>query len=147
MVKGGACRQCKNEYAATRKTDPEVRKKESQYQKEWHKKTYTKDKRRESYDNNIITAMLYRAKKRADDRGLEFTLVPEDIIIPDTCPVLGIEIKRVWGKKETSPSLDRIDPTKGYTKENTVVISNRANRLKSDATLEEIMKIMKYMKG
>jgi hypothetical protein len=147
MVRGGACRQCKNEYAATRKKDPEVRKRESQYQKERHKKTYTKDKRREAYDRNIIVSMLYRAKRRAEERGLEFSIDVEDIIIPNTCPVLGTEIKRVWGKKESSPSLDRMDPTKGYTKENSVVISNRANRLKSDATLEDITKIMEYMKG
>jgi len=37
-----------------------------------------------------------------------------------------------------SPSLDRIDPTKGYVKGNVWIISHKANTFKSYATHEEL---------
>ena len=39
---------------------------------------------------------------------------------------------------ENSPSLDRIDPTKGYVKGNVWIISHKANVFKSYATHEEL---------
>ena len=148
LVKGGACRQCKNEVQSRLRNLPDNKKKIAEYHRERHKKLYTTEKRREQYSNHLEASMFYRAKKRAKKLGIEFSIELNDIVIPEKCPVLGIEIKRkIDGKKESSPSLDRKDSTKGYTKENIAVISNRANRLKSDATLEEITLIMKYIKG
>lgn len=148
LVKGGACRECKNEMAKKLRNTPEAKRKAAEYHHERHKRLYSTEKRRESYRKDIEGSMWYRAKKRAECKGLEFNIEPNDIIVPEVCPILGIKIDRsVNGKKENSPSLDRKDLTKGYTKENITVISNRANRIKSDATLEEITLIMKYMKG
>jgi hypothetical protein len=42
-------------------------------------------------------------------------------------------------------SVDRIDNNSGYTKDNIKVISFRANRLKSNGTLEEFEQIVKYL--
>jgi len=83
--------------------------------------------------------MLCQAKKRAKKKGLDFNLEISDIRIPQRCPLLGIEIW-VAGEVQTSasPSLDRIDPSLGYIKGNVWVISNRANTIKSDATIEEL---------
>ena len=70
-----------------------------------------------------------------------------DVIIPDICPMLGIKLftgNGVLG--DNSPTLDRIDSTLGYTKDNIQVISYRANRIKNDATVEELEKIVEYMK-
>ena len=77
-----------------------------------------------------------------------FSLTKEDIIIPDVCPVLGIPLQIGSGRPSAnSPTLDRRDNSKGYTPENTFVISYRANSIKSDATPEELEKVLSYAKG
>jgi len=70
-------------------------------------------------NNYYLYYMLFAASKRAKKKGLIFSLSEEDIIIPSTCPLLGIPIMK--GDKKispNSPSLDRIDNTKGYIKDN-----------------------------
>jgi hypothetical protein len=80
-----------------------------------------------------------RAKYRAKQKGREFTITKEDIVIPDICPLLGTPMK--------SPSLDRIDSSKGYVKGNVWVISNRANTLKNDATLTELKTLVENLEN
>ena len=88
-----------------------------------------------------------RAKSRAKKQGLDFNLSIEDIVIPEICPLLGIKIKMgvYTGKSGTaldsSPSLDRIDSTKGYIKGNIGVISFLANMMKNKATPKQIKTI------
>ena len=85
-------------------------------------------------------------KKRAKLKGFDFDITLDDIPpIPEICPVLGIPIISNDGKSaptDNSPSVDRIDSTKGYIKGNIRIISNRANRIKSDATVDELRKIL-----
>lgn len=86
------------------------------------------------------------AAKRAQERGLEFDLVYEDLVYPTHCPVLGIELENDTSDRNTSPALDRFDNDKGYTMDNVRIISGRANDLKKDGTVEEIEAILEYMK-
>jgi hypothetical protein len=44
-----------------------------------------------------------------------------------------------------SASVDRFDNSKGYTRENVRVISNRANLLKKDADAGELRAVLTYM--
>ena len=86
--------------------------------------------------------VLWRqARDRAKRKGMEFTISPQDVhdAIVEKCPVLGIDLK-LSGKQywDTSPSIDRLDSSKGYTPSNIWVISAKANRIKSDATLVEL---------
>jgi len=91
--------------------------------------------------------MLKRAQKRAKRKGLVFDISLSDIDIPAVCPVLGISLAVTNGgtPSDTSPSLDRLDSRKGYVKGNVQVISWRANRIKCDATVDEVKRLLSYM--
>lgn len=96
---------------------------------------------------NIEKRLYEGAKRRAEERGLDFEIEISDIKIPEYCPVLGIKLEPCSEDKGRSPSIDRIDNNGGYTKENIKIISYRANSLKSDATTDELLRIVKYMEG
>ena len=70
----------------------------------------------------------------------------EAIEYPKVCPVLGIKLD--WsmnGKKlSNSPSLDRIDNTKGYIPGNVILISDLANSMKRNATLKQLKQFSRY---
>ena len=86
--------------------------------------------------------MLARAKSRSKQSGLCFNIDIEDIIIPDYCPILGIELNVHEGKsggKSGSPSLDRIDNSLGYIKGNVIVLSQLANAMKNSATGQNLI--------
>ena len=90
--------------------------------------------------------LLSLAKRRARTKGIEYNLVIEDLNIPEKCPILGITIKVGEGRiVDTSPSLDRIDNTKGYVKGNVQVISNLANRMKNSASPELLLKFAQWI--
>jgi hypothetical protein len=92
---------------------------------------------------NPEKAMFIDARRRAKGRNLEFTIDLDDVVIPECCPLLGIEIARgVGAHADSSPSLDRIDSARGYVKGNVWVISWRANVIKRDATLDELRLIV-----
>jgi hypothetical protein len=104
-----------------------------------------RDRRANDWKYQPAMAMLNNSKQRAKKSGLEHTLIIDDIVIPDFCPVLGMKLDVGDRKRHGyAPSIDRIDNSKGYTKENIMIISNRANMLKNDATLEELVMIGKF---
>jgi len=103
---------------------------------------------------SVESLLLERARSRSKNNNLEFNIVKEDIIVPTYCPILGYELCRNIGKSAgsyCSPSIDRINPSKGYIKGNIQVISNKANLMKSNATEEELIQlaewIIKYIKN
>ena len=98
-------------------------------------------------EDNHEKSILSRARQRAKKKELEFNLEAADIVIPLKCPILDIEIVRnkKGSLKTNSPSLDRIDNTKGYIKSNVMVISNKANTMKNDASPNELIKFAKWI--
>jgi len=131
-----------------------------EYKREWYKankerlqerRDANKEKKqeynREYLKTNVEMSMWHSCKKRAKKGDLPFDLTIEDLEVPEKCPILGLELKAGNdSSREISPSLDRIVPELGYVKGNIRVISLRANRLKSDASIEELEAILKYMK-
>ena len=88
--------------------------------------------------------MHYKAKRRARLKQVEFNIDVSDVVMPKNCPVfkqltLKKETSDKVGPKPWSPSLDRIDNTKGYVKGNVQVISHKANTMKGNATPEELL--------
>lgn len=99
-------------------------------------------------------ALLFRNRRRCAARAnIPFTITIDDLLpIPQNCPVLGIPLawcantgQRTW--QDSSPSIDKINPDLGYVPGNVRIISMRANKLKSDASTEELEAILNYMKG
>lgn len=86
--------------------------------------------------------LLYAARKRAKQKGLQFNLIEDDIIIPENCPYLGLsfELNAPRGTDRSRVcSLDRIVPELGYVKGNVEVISHLANTMKQHATPEQLV--------
>lgn len=94
---------------------------------------------------NPEKTLLAAAKRSARVAKVPFNLVIADIVIPDACPVLGLPLSRGEGiRTGNSPSLDRLKPHLGYVKGNVMVISWRANRIKCDATFEELAAVADF---
>jgi hypothetical protein len=92
--------------------------------------------------------MFYKARQRAKEYEIPFTIKMDDIIVPEFCPVLGTRLTMNWGKTgpgEYSPTLDRFDPDSGYTPENICVISFLANRIKSNGTPAQVQAVADWM--
>lgn len=95
--------------------------------------------------NRLERGIFQRIRSRAKAKDIPFNITVDDIKIPEFCPVLGIKLNCNHGHSgyfDDSPSIDRIIPELGYTKGNIRVISNRANLLKSNATIEELQKVI-----
>ena len=99
------------------------------------------------------TEMVCTARERAKKKNLETNIDTAYIkrIWPkdNKCPALGTKFKR--GKKDTgpvdtSPSLDRIIPERGYVKGNVQIISNLANKIKNNATPDQVLSVGNYLK-
>lgn len=86
--------------------------------------------------------MLHRTRARAELKGLEFNIDEDDIVIPEICPILEVPIiVGTKGEYEYSPSIDRIDNSKGYIKGNVQIISK--NSMKNSATSTELITFCK----
>lgn len=111
----------------------------------YRKKGYNEGQRptKQRRDKHPSYSMWSNAKKRAKEQNLPFDLELDDLFIPTLCPLLGIPLEKGIGwYTDNSPTVDRIIPHLGYTKQNTWVISMRANRLKQDASIQELEMII-----
>jgi len=104
--------------------------------------------------SNVVERVKFQAlvniRERSRHRGYESDLDIADLpILTDSCPVLGIKYSKGSLKnKDFVPSVDRKNSNLPYLKkykDNLVFISHRANRIKSDATIEELQKILQYL--
>ena len=90
--------------------------------------------------------LLFSSSVNSKTKGTEHKIGLDDIILPERCPYLGIAIdydppsvRKLRGRQPNGPSIDRIDPTKGYLPGNVQVISDLANRMKQNATLDQLL--------
>lgn len=95
--------------------------------------------------NKVVTDLLSKARQRSRKFDLPFNITKDDIKIPDFCPVLGIPLYRTNAVSgDNSPTIDRIVPGLGYVKGNILVVSNRANRIKSNALMWELDRVSEF---
>ena len=148
------CRECEKKIQSA--PDRKKRRRELELLRrqdpEYVRKTNERDKRRvHNNPQSTKLALLRSAKQRAKSRGLDFNIDASDIDLPDKCPLLEIPLFSSYrGESKTydnSYSIDRIDPRKGYIKGNVWVISYKANRIKNDATLDELETLVKNLKN
>ena len=136
------CRSCDIEYQKNRR----IQNKDHVLD---YSRNYQKNKRK-NFEFRL-QMLLNASKQRSKKKSRENTLTLDDIksIYPENglCPIFGTKL--VFGDagfRETSPSIDRIDSTKGYTKDNIQIISWKANRIKTNSSIEELELILAYMK-
>lgn len=142
------CKECHNE---SRKEYYLVNKdkinEKSRVKQSKNREKYNKQKR-DWNNKNPSKYLLTKARARAKKLCIPFNITEEDIVIPKYCPALNIEIsKQDGGFANNSATLDRIIPGLGYIKGNVKVISGRANRIKNDATQEELEKILIWLRS
>lgn len=120
-------------------------------QKVWYRKNKGKQKKQiqakraelgEFYKKYLLTQIKNRARRRS----IPFDLTIDDINIPEYCPIFGIKLRYNPDKRlgDDSPSVDRIVPEVGYVRSNIIVISLKANKLKQNATLEEMKRLCEF---
>lgn len=109
-------------------------------------KTHYENKR---LANRVEQTIWENARGRARQHNIPFTITVEDILkCPQFCPILGLELKRNFKiAGPDSPSLDRIDNSKGYILGNVRIISNKANSNKGNLSLAEIERLYHYSLG
>lgn len=146
------CKECTRKRARERrKENPEkYRAKEREAYYRNHEKSI-KDLSKRYYkrkSEDYFAYYIYNKKGYCRKNNIVWELDKEYLasIWADTCPVFGVPlVKRTEEFSDNTAELDRIVPSLGYTKGNVRWISRRANRLKSDATIDELKKIIKYM--
>lgn len=137
--------QANRERILARRADYEADNKE---QVQAYKKKYSKENRERFRVNqqrwrtkNPVADLVRIARGRARRNGIEFNISVEDLPLPEVCPLLGIHILPQHENLDCRPSIDRIDSRKGYVKGNVMIVSCRANRIKSNATAAELRQI------
>jgi hypothetical protein len=103
-------------------------------------------KKKEERKLNPGLTLYYNARQRARRNNLPFDLKVSDIFVPDFCPVLGMRLE-VSDKiiSPNSTTLDKIVPKLGYIRGNIQVISNRANSMKHDASISDMMLFARWV--
>lgn len=71
---------------------------------------------------------------------------------PDICPIFKIPLIYFGTNENSRPrpdmaSIDRIDNTKGYTMDNVIIISFKANAIKSNASVDEMVAVSTFYKN
>ena len=107
-----------------------------------------RQKKRDDLDF-LVSSRWKSAKLRAEERSMTFTITKEYLkeIYPSDglCPILRVKMTTQGATRDPTPTLDRIDNSKGYVHGNVAWISFRANQAKSDTTAEEIRGLAEYM--
>ena len=112
-------------------------------------KTCHAEKNRKRRADRPFENSLAQAKHRAAKHNLGFDLTETYLeeIWTGTCPVFGTRFNLPGAASRTPqmPTLDRIIPHKGYVKGNVMWICDLANRIKQEATADQIQAVATWL--
>lgn len=102
-----------------------------------------------AYKENWFANICKLKKSYCGKNNIDFNLTEEYLktIWTETCPVFKVKFVMFSKADDNSPSLDRVDPLKGYVEGNVCFISARANRIKYNASIQELEQVIDYMKS
>ena len=110
------------------------------------------ESRRIKHERSPWTTMFQTAKRTAKKNNIPFNISVEylESIFPADrrCPVFGFEftISKQKESRDKSPSLDKIIPELGYVEGNVTIVSLKANRMKNNGSIEDLLKVLNYYK-
>jgi hypothetical protein len=92
--------------------------------------------------------LIAKVKAQAKMKVIEFNISKDDIDWVIICPIMQFKIDYYTSefRKYNTASFDRKDPSKGYIKGNVFIISNIANMRKSDLSIEQLERMINYVK-
>lgn len=102
---------------------------------------------RRKANRKYITTLTGYAKRKVRDKALECRKggVPFDLDaewylerLPKGCELTGIAFDRTADNRRTLPSVDRVDQTRGYLKDNCRLVLNCVNAFRYDGTDEQM---------
>lgn len=130
------------------KNDEGFRKNFKQYQLDYKDNLHKDSYKLKRY---FIKRIMDGARQRSKKKNWHFDLDLEWLMsqLSEKCPIFGIEYTFLLrkGTRDSSPSLDRIDSTKGYTKDNVIIVSWLANKFKNQATVEQLGQLYFFYKN
>jgi hypothetical protein len=99
----------------------------------------------EQRKKNPLRTMISNTKSSAKKRNIYFNLTEEDLVIPEYCKYLEIKltINAGEGLIDSAATIDRIDNNKGYTKDNIQIISHKANIIKNNLSINDLILFLK----
>ena len=101
-------------------------------------------------ENNRFAIRMRSARHRAPEVGVPFNLTTKYLedIWTGVCPALGTPLDINAPKHEEGHAqLDRVIPELGYVEGNVAWLSERANRIKDNATTSDLEDILKWLKS
>ena len=141
--------EAKRKYQNARNSDPEVKAKRKEAFSRWsgrNKEARAASEAKRRFERRA-SVLVSTARTRAKKRGLEFDLdehIPriQERIDAGVCEITGSPFDLSPGRKFNSPSIDRINPQRGYTYDNIRVVLNLVNAALGDwgeQTLRDVM--------
>lgn len=98
------------------------------------------EKRIFDYENTLCKKTRARAKENNIEHNLDPDYIKSIFPLDNCCPVFGFKFG--YSNYNISASIDRINPKLGYLKGNVQILSRKANSIKSNCDMEELVKII-----
>lgn len=111
--------------------------------------TYFKAAREKLRETSPFKLKHKSLKSSATTRKVKYNLDPEylESIWTGKCAIFGTAISLSSDGERPTAEIDKINPELGYIKGNVAWVCHKANRVKSDATLDELKRIIKFMEN